>query len=166
MVQLADGGSAFWCEAALRVDVAVWRASPASHLPRAHVAITCVAAPRASRPPARVACLFLAAIYRRPRGGRGRRAGNDAGGGDGARVGAARYVRISARGRRRRGATRGTVSHTTASPRRPSRMTYLTVPSFPHFWGPRVRPGRKQVGPGGTVLGSPPPFCPYEKSTI
>ena len=112
VVQLADGGSAFWCEAALRVDVAVWRASPAPHLPRAHVVITCVAPPRASRPPARVACIFFAAICRRPRGGRGRRAENDAGGGDDARVGAARYVRISARGRRRKGARRGAQSHT------------------------------------------------------
>jgi len=81
--QLADVGSAFMCEAVLRVDVVVRRASLPSIFPARASWSRAFPSPPPSRRPSRVArlvYLFLVAVCRRPRGGEGRRAGRRGGG--------------------------------------------------------------------------------------
>jgi len=165
--QLADGGCAFMCEAVPRVDVVVRRASPPRIIPaRASWS-------RALPPPARVvvhlASLALFISFWLPfavghEGERGDARGATRGGAT-TRAGGRRAPDEDERGEDGAGGvTRGTVSHTNAPPRRPSRLT--DCPVLPTLLRARCPAGTETGRSGGVGFRHPPPFCPYEKSMI
>ena len=98
-------------------------------------------------------------------GERGDAQGGDAGGGRRRAQGdGARRTKTSAGKTARRGVTRGTVSHTNAPPRRPSRLT--DCPVLPTLLRAACPAGTGTGRSGGVVFRHPPSFCPYKKSTI
>jgi hypothetical protein len=165
--QLADVGSAFMCEAVLRVDVVVRRASLPSIFPA-----------RASwsrafpSPPLVVVHLaslawFISFWLPFAVGHEGER-GDARGGGVGgrrrlARGGGARPTKTSAGKTAPGGATRGRVSHTNALLRRPSRLTDLTVPSSHSFEG-AVSGQHRNRSVRGCRWFRPPPHFAHTKS--
>ena len=153
------------CEAVPRVDVVVRRKPSPRIIPARASWSRGFPPPRASRRPSRVACLiylFLVAICRRPRRGGGRRAGGRRGGRRRrARGGGAIRTETSAGTTARGGATRGTVSHTNAPPRRPSRLT--DCPVLPTLLRAAC-PAGTETGRSGGVDFRPPPHFAHTKN--